>query len=151
MFVGEDEDEDEDEYDEEDEEYEDEWDEESEETGVQSIQGLKTTYMILEEGSGRRVKRGSQVLVHAQGFLRDSLKHFWHTRDPGQKPFRFSAGGGRVIRGWDEQGCIGMLQGEKRRLWIPSEEAYKSAGFPAWGIPPNSNLIFEIEVLEILQ
>ena len=107
IFVGEEEDEEEDEeeYDVEDEEYKDEWDEGSEEeTGVQSIQGLKTTYMILEEGSGRRVERGSQVLVHAQGFLRDSLKHFWHTRDPGQKPFRFSAGGGRVIRGWDEVG-----------------------------------------------
>lgn len=54
----------------------------------------------------------------------------------------------QVIVGWD-QGCLGMLQGEVRKLKIPSHEGYGERGFPAWGIPPGGGLDFEIEVLEI--
>jgi hypothetical protein len=50
-----------------------------------------------------------------------------------------------VIKGWDF-GCLGMKLGETRRLSIPAEEGYGAGGFPAWGIPPNGSLDFEIEV-----
>jgi len=48
-----------------------------------------------------------------------------------------------------EQGCLGMALGEVRKLDIPADEGYGASGFPAWGIPPNGGLLFEIEVLKI--
>ena len=55
---------------------------------------------------------------------------------------------GKVIKGWD-QGCLGMKQGESRKLLIPASEGYGERGFPAWGIPPGGTLDFTIEVLSI--
>ena len=54
----------------------------------------------------------------------------------------------QVIVGWD-QGCLGMKIGEIRDLQIPFDEGYGARGFPAWGIPPNGGLNFNIEVLSI--
>uniref|UniRef100_A0A7S3ZTS6 peptidylprolyl isomerase n=1 Tax=Pelagomonas calceolata TaxID=35677 RepID=A0A7S3ZTS6_9STRA len=54
----------------------------------------------------------------------------------------------QVITGWD-QGLLGAAVGEVRKLDIPAEEGYGKGGFPAWGIPPNGGLFFEIEVLSI--
>lgn len=53
---------------------------------------------------------------------------------------------GQVIKGWDE-GVIGMSQGEIARLTCSHDYAYGNGGFPAWGIMPNSTLVFEIELL----
>ena len=47
------------------------------------------------------------------------------------------------------QGCLGMKLGEVRKLDIPALEGYGAGGFPAWGIPPNGGLLFEIEILKI--
>lgn len=47
------------------------------------------------------------------------------------------------------QGCLGMALGEVRKLDIPADEGYGKRGFPAWGIPPDGGLLFEIEVLKI--
>ena len=58
------------------------------------------------------------------------------------------AGVNKVIKGWD-QGCLGMKIGAVRKLDIPADEGYGAQGFPAWGIPPNGGLNFEIEVLSI--
>ena len=55
-------------------------------------------------------------------------------------------GGGQVIEGWD-QGLIGMKTGGKRKLTIPSSIAYGSQAMG--GIPANSPLIFEIELVKI--
>mmetsp|Transcript_49050 Transcript_49050/g.79613 ORF Transcript_49050/g.79613 Transcript_49050/m.79613 type:complete len:91 (+) Transcript_49050:158-430(+) len=68
--------------------------------------------------------------------------------DPGQKPFSYQAGVGKVITGWD-QGCLGMTIGEERMLEIPADEGYGAGGFPAWGIPPGATLQFTLECLEI--
>ncbi|KAG9133399.1 hypothetical protein Leryth_024108 [Lithospermum erythrorhizon] len=50
--------------------------------------------------------------------------------------------------GWDE-GVLGMQVGEVARLKCSPDYAYGPSGFPAWGIQPNSELVFEIEVLSL--
>ncbi|WP_178083671.1 FKBP-type peptidyl-prolyl cis-trans isomerase, partial [Pseudomonas sp. Sample_9] len=63
------------------------------------------------------------------------------------KPFQCVIGTGRVIKGWD-QGLLGMQVGGKRKLLVPAHLGY---GERTMGkIPPNSNLVFEIELLEVL-
>ena len=73
-------------------------------------------------------------------------KKFDSSRDAG-KPFDFPLGGGRVIKGWD-QGVAGMKVGGQRTLVIPADLAYGARGFPG-AIPPNSVLIFDVELLEV--
>ena len=68
------------------------------------------------------------------------------TKDPGQTTFTFTVGMGQVIKGWDE-GVLTMSQGEISKLTCSPDYAYGSGGFPAWGIMPNSELVFEIELL----
>ena len=58
------------------------------------------------------------------------------------------AGRGSVIKAWDE-GVATMQLGEKARITATPDYAYGAGGFPAWGIMPNSPLIFDIEVLSI--
>ncbi len=113
-----------------------------------SISGYATTYEVITDGSGSVVTKGSKVTVHATGTVEESGYKFWSTKDPGQKPFSYQAGVGKVITGWD-QGCLGMKIGEVRKLRIPANEGYGASGFPAWKIPAKATLSFEIEVLSI--
>merc|ERR1711977_203306 len=99
-------------------------------------------------GSGKEVGKGAKVTVHATGVVKETGKKFWSTKDPGQEPFSYQAGVGQVIKGWD-QGLLGMKVGEVRQVIIPGHEGYGAAGFPAWGIPANGPLDFELEVLKI--
>lgn len=62
------------------------------------------------------------------------------------KPFSFKVGTGQVIKGWDI-GVLGMSVGGERRLTIPASLGYGSRAIP--GIPPNSQLTFDVKVLEI--
>jgi FKBP-type peptidyl-prolyl cis-trans isomerase len=113
--------------------------------GVSSyeIQGMKVE--ILQQGNGEATKSGDQVTVNYVGTLENGTK-FDSSIDRGQ-PFKFTLGQNNVILGW-ELGVVGMKVGEKRKLTIPPELAYGSAG--AGGvIPPNATLIFEIDLLGI--
>ncbi|KAL5714303.1 peptidylprolyl isomerase [Ranunculus cassubicifolius] len=103
---------------------------------------------ILRAGTGPKPVRGQSVTVHCTGFGKngDLGVKFWSTKDAGQKPFTFKIGQGQVIKGWDE-GVLDMQLGEVARLQCSPDYAYGAGGFPAWGIKPNSVLIFEIEVL----
>mmetsp|Transcript_1023 Transcript_1023/g.953 ORF Transcript_1023/g.953 Transcript_1023/m.953 type:complete len:112 (-) Transcript_1023:135-470(-) len=105
---------------------------------------------VLREGSGSTPSVGNNVTVHCTGFgkNRDLNERFWSTKDPGQEPFTFKIGIGQVIKGWDE-GVMTMKLGEIARIHCTPDYAYGAGGFPAWGIQPNSELVFEIEVLKI--
>jgi FKBP-type peptidyl-prolyl cis-trans isomerase len=96
-------------------------------------------------GTGAAPKQGDRVSVHYTGWFTDGGK-FDSSVDRGQ-PFRFALGRGEVIPGWD-LGVARMKVGDKVKLTIPPELAYGLEGYPG-AIPPNSTLIFEVELLAI--
>ena len=100
---------------------------------------------VLKEGTGEPTKQGDKITVHYTGWLEDGTK-FDSSVDRGPA-FIFTLGVGQVIQGWDE-GMIGAKVGEKRKLTIPSALAYGESGMGSI-IPPNSILIFEVEVINI--
>jgi FKBP-type peptidyl-prolyl cis-trans isomerase len=97
-------------------------------------------------GKGPAAKAGDTVKVHYTGRLMNGTK-FDSSLDR-DEPFQFTLGQGMVIKGWDE-GVVGMKKGGKRKLTIPADKAYGAAGSPP-KIPPNSALVFEIELVEIV-
>ena len=99
----------------------------------------------LKVGEGSEVVKYNIVTVNYTGWLTDGTK-FDSSLNPGRSPFRFTVGGGQVIKGWDE-GLIGMKVGGKRKLTIPPSMGYGNQEMGV--IPPNSTLIFEIDLLII--
>ena len=110
---------------------------------MQTTQELQITDLV--EGTGIAAVKGALIFCHYTGWLEDGTK-FDSSFDHGQ-PFRFVIGSGRVIKGWD-QGLMGMKEGGKRRLFVPSHLAYGERQIGAH-IKPHSNLIFEVEMLEV--
>jgi FKBP-type peptidyl-prolyl cis-trans isomerase len=100
----------------------------------------------LAKGTGPACKTGDTVRVHYTGTLLNGTK-FDSSRDRNE-PFQFTLGKGMVIKGWDE-GVVGMKKGGKRKLTIPADKAYGKAGSPPV-IPPDSPLVFDVELVEIV-
>jgi FKBP-type peptidyl-prolyl cis-trans isomerase FkpA len=104
-------------------------------------------------GEGKVAENGKAVSVHYTGWLYDPKapdqkgKKFDSSLDQGI-PFGFILGAGRVIKGW-EQGVVGMKEGGKRTLIIPPSLGYGERGAGAV-IPPNATLLFDVELLKIL-
>ena len=103
-------------------------------------------------GKGKVAEAGKVVSVHYTGWLYRPLaknsrgKQF--DSSVGRGPFDFPLGKGMVIKGWD-QGVAGMKVGGKRTLIIPGELAYGPRGAGNGDIPPNSALIFDVELLDV--
>lgn len=106
-----------------------------------------TTELKIEDlkvGTGEEAKSGNRVSVNYKGTLTNGTQ-FDSSYDRGQ-PFSFDLGAGDVISGWDE-GVVGMKVGGKRKLVIPPDMAYGARALP--GIPANSTLVFEVELLKV--
>ena len=96
-------------------------------------------------GDGPIPKKGETVSVHYTGWLSDGKK--FDSSVDRDEPFEFRLGQGQVIAGWDE-GVATMKVGDKVRLTIPPSLGYGRDGYPG-AIPPNSTLVFEVELLAI--
>ena len=107
-----------------------------------SSAGLQSTDEVV--GTGDEAVAGKTVSVHYVGTLTNGTK-FDSSRDRNQ-PFEFALGTGQVIKGWD-QGVAGMKVGGKRKLVIPPDLGYGDRA--AGTIPPNSTLVFEVELLGV--
>ncbi|MCH7838199.1 MAG: FKBP-type peptidyl-prolyl cis-trans isomerase [Chloroflexi bacterium] len=111
----------------------------TEETPTVETPTVQITDIVV--GTGQTVVAGDTVTVHYTGWLADGTEF---DSSVGGDPITFPLEG--LIAGWKE-GIPGMQPGGKRTLVIPPELAYGEAGRP--GIPPNSTLTFEIELISI--
>jgi FKBP-type peptidyl-prolyl cis-trans isomerase FkpA len=101
-------------------------------------------------GTGKEAVAGATAVVHYTGWLYEPTAQAQHgaqfDSSSGRSPFSFQLGGGQVIKGWDE-GVQGMKVGGKRTLILPPSMGYGDSG--SGPIPPNANLIFEVELLDL--
>jgi FKBP-type peptidyl-prolyl cis-trans isomerase FkpA len=102
-------------------------------------------YQDVAQGTGPEATAGKTVSVHYTGWLPNGEK-FDSSRDRNQ-PFGFTLGAGQVIAGWDE-GVAGMKVGGRRKLVIPPDLGYGTAGAPP-DIPPGATLVFDVELLDV--
>ena len=103
-------------------------------------------------GAGVVAETGNIIVVNYTGWLYDSTKtdqkglQFDSSLGEGLVPLEFTLGNGSVIRGWD-LGLVGLKVGGLRKLVIPPSLAY--GGVRQGPIPPNTSLVFEVELLEV--
>jgi len=100
----------------------------------------------IKEGTGPSPKKGDVISCHYTGWLTNGKK--FDSSVDRNEPLEFPIGVGKVIKGWD-QGVITMKVSGKRKLTIPPELAYGNRNVGDGLIPPNSTLIFEVELLGI--
>jgi FKBP-type peptidyl-prolyl cis-trans isomerase len=114
-------------------------------TGFTPVQDVKELEILdTVEGTGDEVQPGATITAHYTGALCANGVIFQSSHDIG-RPITFPLNG--VIKGW-QHGVPGMKVGGTRRLIIPADMAYGSSS-PAPNIPANSDLVFDIELVEI--
>ena len=109
-------------------------------------------YTISKEGTGENAKPGQNITMYyigklLNGKLFDSNVDSNFVLSPGKSAFTFPLGQHHVIAGWDE-GVQQLKKGSRGTFYIPSYMAYGERGMGA-AIPPNSILIFDVEVVDI--
>jgi FKBP-type peptidyl-prolyl cis-trans isomerase FkpA len=118
-----------------------------------AVQGPQVQVIDNKVGTGKEATLGNTVVVHYTGWFYKPLarnqrgRKFDSSLDR-KEPLDFRLGAGQVIKGW-EQGVAGMKVGGKRTLIIPSELAYGKRGAGGGSIPPDSDLIFDVELLDV--
>lgn len=111
---------------------------------VTTASGLQ--YQVITEGKGAKPKAADSVSVHYSGKLLDGTQFdsSYERKEPAQ--FVLNS----VVPGWTEALQL-MPVGSKYKLWIPANLGYGEQGTPGGPIPPNSTLVFEVELLEIVK
>jgi FKBP-type peptidyl-prolyl cis-trans isomerase len=112
--------------------------------------GEKTTpsgvrYVDLVEGTGPAAQRGDFLQVDYIGTLSDGKEFDRSSRGP----MSIWLGETKLIQGWND-GLLGIKEGGQRKLWIPPALGYGAQGMPP-KIPPNAELIFEVEVVKLIR
>lgn len=107
----------------------------------------------LQVGIGTTAEKGSQVLFHYEGFVRDSSRDDqrgveFDSTYKRQLPQKAVLGEGQLIDGL-EQGLSGMQAGGKRIILVPSRKAYARAGAAGGLIPPNADLVYVVEMKHV--
>ncbi len=106
------------------------------------------SYEDVKVGAGKEAVAGKTVVVDYTGWLYENgSKGKQFDSSIGRGKFSFLLGAGMVIKGWDE-GVAGMKIGGKRTLIIPSKLGYGASGAGSV-IPPNADLIFDVELHEV--
>jgi len=109
---------------------------------------MGVTVETTKAGDGKTFPQSGQTVVaHYTGTLASNGKKFDSSRDRG-KPFEFIIGAGQVIRGWDE-GFAQMSIGQQAKLTISPDYAYGTQDVGNGLIPPNSTLIFDVELIQV--
>ena len=111
---------------------------------VTTASGLQ--YQIMTAGTGAKPTASDSVKVHYTGTLLDGTK-FDSSYDR-KEPAQFVLNS--VVPGWTEALQL-MPVGSKYKLWIPAKLGYGAEGTPGGPIPPNSTLVFEVELLEVVK
>jgi len=101
-------------------------------------------YVDLAPGNGPQVKAGQCVTLHYSLFLQDGTAVDSSRNPQGGGAFKFPAGSGSVVKGFDE-GVVGMNVGGRRRLTVPAALGYGATGSPP-KIPANATLVFVVQV-----
>ncbi|MEQ8909776.1 MAG: FKBP-type peptidyl-prolyl cis-trans isomerase [Vicingaceae bacterium] len=117
-------------------------------------------FISKKKGTGAQAEAGKKVKVHYEGMLLDGTYFDTSVEEVAKEqglynpqrdysPFEFTLGQGMVIKGWDE-GVAMMKEGGKARFIIPSNLAYGANPRPGGPIKPYSTLIFDVELIEVL-
>jgi FKBP-type peptidyl-prolyl cis-trans isomerase len=120
---------------------------------ITTASGLR--YAIRQPGSGPPAQPGDRVTVHYTGLLAADGRIFDTSVQQGG-PLKVKAGRGVVIKGFDEALLL-LPTGSRARIWIPAALAYGPKGRldpedetgKRYLIPPDADLIFELEVLKV--
>lgn len=118
-------------------------------------------FISKKKGSGKQAEAGQTVKVNYEGMLLDGTyfdtsveevakANGLYNEQRSYEPFEFTLGQGQVIKGWDE-GIAMMKVGGKARLIIPSNIAYGANPRPGGPIKPFSTLIFDVELVDIVE
>lgn len=111
---------------------------------VTTSSGLQ--YQVITQGTGPKPKVEDRVSVHYAGSLLDGTE--FDSSYKRNEPAQFVLN--QVVPGWTE-GLQLMSVGSKYKLWVPAKLGYGEAGTPGGPIPPNSTLVFEVELLQIVK
>ena len=116
---------------------------------IEFPEGPAPAELVIEDitvGDGAEATVGSTVSAHYVGVAHSTGEEFDASWNRGE-PLDFRLGVGQVIRGWDE-GIVGMKEGGRRRLLIPSDLAYGERGAGAV-IKPGESLIFVVDLVSV--
>ncbi|RYG13937.1 MAG: FKBP-type peptidyl-prolyl cis-trans isomerase [Burkholderiales bacterium] len=109
---------------------------------VTTASGLQ--YQVVTQGTGAKPKATDNVSVHYTGTLLDGTE--FDSSYKRNEPAQFVLGS--VVPGWQEALQL-MPVGSKYKLWIPAKLGYGEQGTPGGPIPPNSTLVFDVELIDI--